>query len=90
MEPVTAPTSLTQSHLSLQGVLQLKSHGADVALVDFLGWAPLHAASAAGHCDAAEELLNLGAEINRKTYHGFTSVYVAAQVIPAKKKPMVI
>ena len=61
--------------------MQLHEQEGDVALVDFLGWAPLHAASAGGHCDAVEELLNLGADINRKTYHGFTASYLASQVL---------
>ena len=64
----------------LQLVLQLKSNGGDINLVDFLGWAPLHAAAASGYCDAVEELINLGADINRKTYHGFTASYLASQV----------
>lgn len=64
----------------LDTVRHLLKLGARTDIVDYLGWSPLHAASAKGHTEVVQTLLSsTGLDVNRRTYHGFTSLYLSIQ-----------
>ena len=54
-------------------------YGADCNLVDFLGSSPLHAAARGGFVDVMTLLVDAEAELDRKTYHGNTALFLATQ-----------
>ena len=58
---------------------QLLEYGADCNLVDFLGCSPLHAAARGGFVDVMTLLVDAEAELDRKTYHGYTALFMATQ-----------